>query len=184
MIPRDCNKLNSLKMVKAGQQGRVFHCRIEGVFPKKRDTIYSGLDREPKWQGKLPDAVVDYVKPRYVYEDLTETEEISLEHGLIIGYRISPKLVISSMVGTNYHKDEVQEFIDEFGGNFLNLEDAKVLRKNYKQLSTLRKNAGDTELPSGFFWIKSEDDNMIVTHHIQPINGKPQNKSANIILKR
>ena len=87
------------------------------------------------------------------------------------------------MVGTNYHENEIQDFIDEFGGNFLNKEDVNVLRDNYKQLSELRKMAGDTELPSGFFWIKSEENKMIVAHHSLPIEGKAI-RDANIILKR
>ena len=181
-FPKDVKKLRTLKMVKLGQKGVVLPVRISGIT-SKRDTIYSGLGKEPKWQGKLPEAVTDYVKPRYVYEDLAETECITLEHGFIVGYRISPTLVISSMVGTNYHENEIQDFIDEFGGNFLNKEDVNVLRDNYKQLSELRKMAGDTELPSGFFWIKSEENKMIVAHHSLPIEGKAI-RDANIILKR
>ena len=58
--------------------------------------VYVGPAGEPIWNGKLPEKVDDYTEPRYVYENLVESTKYLPENGRIIGYRISPSLVIHS----------------------------------------------------------------------------------------
>ena len=170
--------LNTLRNVKAGQRGYV-----KWLGKLTRKTTYAGLGKEERFNGELVNAE-DFVVPRYVYADLTESETISDEHGSIIGYRISPTLVIHSMVGTNYLKSEIEEFICDFGGKFLNAEDVKVLRENFFIISKMRKAAGDTTLPEGLFWAKPMGNIIEATHVMSPYGDDERAKVANIILKR
>ena len=168
----------TLKNVKLGQRGYV-----KWLGRLERSTVYSGLGQEPIFKGRIPEAK-DFVKPRYVYADLTESEEFTREHGNILGYRISPTLVIHSMVGVNYLRDEIDEFIRDFGGKFLVAEDVKVLRENFFIISKMRKAAGDTALPEGLFWAKPMGNIIEATHAISPYGDDERAKVANIILKR
>jgi hypothetical protein len=149
-----------------------------------RDTVYSGLGKEARWHGVLPQKVDDYVKPRYVYEDSTESEELTTKHGAIVGYRIGPSLVIHSMIGTHYFLNEINEFLYEFGGKLLEKEDIEVLRKNFKKISEMRELAGDTKLPNGYFWARPLGPVIEAVHPILPNQDCETAKIANIILKR
>lgn len=116
---------------------------------------YTGLGDEPFWNGKLPDSVKDYEVPRYVYENLVESDVHNPENGRVVGYRISPTLVIHSMVGGDniWSKEDALGFIKKYGGKFLEEEDVAILRQNWEAIDTMRKAIGDTELPRGCFWL-------------------------------
>ena len=172
------NDFTTLKNVKLGQRGFV-----KWLGRLTRKTVYSGLGKEKFFNGTIADAN-DYVSPRYVYADLTESEEICRNHGAVIGYRISPTLVIHSMVGTNYLKSEVDEFIKEFGGKMLNSDDVNVLRKNISVISKMRKAIGDTYIPKGVFWAMPYGNVVEAVHAVTAKKDDEGAKIANIILKR
>jgi hypothetical protein len=183
--PDTTQPLDTLRNVKAGQQGAVVPFKLHKRFDLfKRITIFSGLGKEPLWQGSLPEKVDDYVNPRYVFADLTESEDLKTDHGPIIGYRISPSLVIHSMVGTSYFHSEINDFIENFGGKLLEKEDLDVLRKNFNKVSELREFAGDTKLPNGYFWAKPLGSIIEAVHPLLPDNYNETAKVANIIAKR
>jgi hypothetical protein len=181
--------LDTLRNVKAGQTGAVVPIsktklyRRLGLF-RRRVTVYTGLGEEPLWHGKLPKQVDDYVRPRYVFEDCTESEEITTGHGAIVGYRISPTLVIHSMVAKNYYLSELNEFLRDFGGKLLEKEDIELLRKNFEKVSEMREMAGDTKLPNGYFWAKPLGAVIEAVHPLLPNKENELAKIANIIIKR
>ena len=80
--------------------------------------VYTGPAGEPLWNGKLPEYVDDYTKPRYVYENLVETTVCQPENGRIIGYRISPRLVIHSRT-QKVKQSLVAHYRERFGGKLL-----------------------------------------------------------------
>ena len=167
-----------LKDVKKGQEGYV-----KWLGRLKRKTVYSGLGKEEPWYGKLKKAV-DFTRPRYVYADLTESEKPLTGHGSVIGYRIAENLVIHSMVGTNYLRDEIDEFIRNFGGKLLKGDEIRLVRKNFSTISKMRKKIGDTELPTGLFWAKPCSEIIEATTILKPYEDDLRARIANIILKR
>ena len=107
--------------------------------------VYVGPAGEPLWNGKLPEKVDDYTKPRYVYENLVETPEFQPKNGRIIGYRISPSLVIHSRV-QKVEPSAVTLYRDRFGGELLEFSDVKILVSVWQEISDLRVAAGDKPL--------------------------------------
>ena len=116
-----------------------------------KEGVYGGPAGEPWWNGKLPEYVDDYTKPRYVYENLVETTEFRPENGRIIGYRISPSLVIHSRV-QKVKPSAVTLYRDRFGGNFLEFSDVKTLVPVWQKVSDLRVAAGDIPLEGKFLY--------------------------------
>ena len=116
-----------------------------------KEGVYDDPAGEPLWNGKLPEYVDDYTKPRYVYENLVETPEFQPENGRIIGYRISPSLVIHSRV-KKVEPSAVTLYRDRFGGNFLEFSDVKTLVLVWQKVSDLRVAAGDKPLESKFLY--------------------------------
>ena len=110
-----------------------------------KEGVYGGPAGEPWWNGKLPEKVDDYTKPRYVYENLVETTEFRPENGRIIGYRISPSLVIHSRV-QKVKPSAVTLYRDRFGGELLDFSDVKTLASVWQKVSDLRVVAGDKPL--------------------------------------
>ena len=108
--------------------------------------VYTGPAGEPQWKGQLPEKVDDYTEPRYVYENLTESTDYLPENGRVIGYRISPGLVIHSRVMTNIHAPSVGSYMERLGGKLIEAEDMPALLKNWDKISKLRKQAGDSPL--------------------------------------
>lgn len=117
------------------------------------DAPWPGLGQEQKWEGTIS-PVTDYVNPRYVYDDGTESETPTQGHGRVIGYRISPELVIHSQVGYGgrWGERHISAFMDCFGGKLLTGKEASVLRKNWETVSAMRQQIGDAPLPKPFFW--------------------------------
>ena len=113
---------------------------------------YQGPAGEPIWNGVLPEKVDDYTSPRYVYEDNHECTEPQPEHGRIIGYRISPTLVIHSRTEININSPVLLSYIERLTGKLLNLSDVKVLLQNWDAISDLRVKAGDDPLEKEDFW--------------------------------
>lgn len=114
--------------------------------------VYTGPAGDPWWDGKLPEKVEDYVVPRYVYENLVESTEFLPENGRIIGYRISPSLVIHSRVQKGINPPVVWSYIRRFNGKLLENEESSILCKNWQAISELRVKAGDTPLECDYFW--------------------------------
>ncbi len=114
--------------------------------------IYTGPAGEPTWDGILPDKVDDYVEPRYVYENLRESTDFLPENGRIIGYRISPDLVIHSRVQGDINPPLLLRYVERWGGKMLNWQDVQLLQKNWEAVSNLRVKAGDTPLNDEWFW--------------------------------
>ena len=118
-----------------------------------RNVSWPGLGRQPKWSGNIP-PVTDYVRPRYVYEDGTESETPMQSHGRVIGYRVGPALVIHNQIGygekwAEYH---IGKFMDCFDGKLLTASEVSVLRANWETVSAMRKKIGDAPLPKAVFW--------------------------------
>lgn len=116
-----------------------------------KEGVYDGPTGEPLWNGTLPKEVNDYTKPRYVYENLVETTEFRPENGRIIGYRISPSLVIHSRV-QKVKPSAVTLYRDRFGGELLDFSDIKILVSEWQEISKLRVAAGDEALSSRFIF--------------------------------
>lgn len=110
-----------------------------------KDGVYVGPAGEPLWNGKLPEKVDDYSKPRYVYENLVETTVCQPENGRIIGYRISPKLVIHSRT-QRLKPSSVAPYRDRLGGKLLEFSDVRILATAWQEISDLRVAAGDKPL--------------------------------------
>lgn len=113
--------------------------------------VYDGPAGEPLWDGKLPEKMDDYTKPRYVYENLVETTACLPENGRIIGYRISPSLVIHSRTQL-VKASSVTLYRDRFGGKFLDFSEVKTLASVWQKVSDLRVKAGDKPLESKFIY--------------------------------
>ena len=116
-----------------------------------KEGVYDGPAGEPWWNGKLPEYVDGYTKPRYVYENLVESTDYLPENGRIIGYRISPSLVIHSRT-LKVKPSVVTLYRDRFGGNFLEFSDVKMLVPVWQKVSDLRVAAGDKPLGGKFLY--------------------------------
>ena len=116
-----------------------------------KEGVYDGPAGEPWWNGKLPEYVDDYTKPRYVYENLVETTEFRPENGRIIGYRISPSLVIHSRT-LKVKPSAVTLYRDRLGGELLDFSDVKTLVPVWQKVSDLRVAAGDIPLEGKFLY--------------------------------
>ncbi len=119
--------------------------------------VYKGSAGEPRWNGKLPAKADDYVQPRYVYENLVESTDFLPENGRIIGYRISPDLVIHSRVQYNVNPPVLNGYIRRLGGKLLTPDDVLTLLDNWQDVSALRVKAGDEPLGKFQFWCSSEE---------------------------
>lgn len=116
---------------------------------------YEGPAGEPLWNGILPTSVDDYTEPRYVYENLKESYDYFPENGRIIGYRISPTLVIHSRIHPSLNLPDLSFYIERYGGKLLNLDECWLLLDNWDKVSQLREKAGDTPLNVKTFWALS-----------------------------
>lgn len=116
-----------------------------------KEGVYDGPAGEPWWNGTQPKEVNDYTKPRYVYENLVETTEFRPENGRIIGYRISPSLVIHSRT-LKVKPSAVTLYRDRFGGELLDFSDVKTLVPVWQKVSDLRVAAGDIPLEGKFLY--------------------------------
>ena len=119
--------------------------------------VYKGSAGEPRWNGKLPAKADDYVQPRYVYENLVESTDFLPENGRIIGYRISPDLVIHSRVMNDVNPPALLRYIQRLGGKLLEADDALILQDNWQAVSALRVRSGDQPLKHGKFWFRSKE---------------------------
>ncbi len=145
---------------------------------------YKGLP-EVEWNGKLPAKVDDYVRPRYVYENLVESEKLDFYQGHIIGYRISPTLVIHSMVGIGgYRHMDIAKFAEYYEGQMLSYPEAQILLSCWDTVDNMRKKAGDTPLPFGPFWIYTGCYNQLFSPSLHHLHGTEPSSTANIIMKR
>lgn len=148
--------------------------------------VYDGPAGEPLWNGKLPEEVNDYTKPRYVYENLVETTTCQPWNGRIIGYRISPSLVIHSRV-QSITPSSVALYRDRFGGKLLDFSDVKTLVAAWQAISELRVAAGDKSLKGKSLYatyrgsvVVCKVDNMTFEY---PSNSSDQDYNL-LILKR
>ena len=150
------------------------------VYAGSFSSGYTGLGDEPFWNGNLSSSVDDYEVPRYVYENLAESVVHKPENGRVVGYRISPTLVIHSMVGGDdiWSKEDALGFIKKYGGKFLEEKDVAVLRQNWSTIDAMRTAIGDTELPRGWFWLAD-----VPAHSVED-RFFPFPTRCNIILKR
>lgn len=150
-----------------------------------KEGVYVGPAGEPLWNGKLPEKVDDYTQPRYVYENLVETTVCRPENGRIIGYRISPSLVIHSRV-QRVEASSVALYRDRFGGKLLNFSDVKTLVPVWQKVSELRVAAGDKPLEGKFVY--ATDRGSVVVSNLNnmtweyPDSSSPQKHL--LILKR
>lgn len=118
--------------------------------------IYKGPAGEPRWDGELPAKADDYVRPRYVYENLVESTDYLPENGRVIGYRISPSLVIHSRVQYDVNPSALISYVRRLGGKLLTPDDVLKLWNYWQDVSALRVNAGDRPLGEFHFWCCSE----------------------------
>ena len=145
---------------------------------------FKGLGNEPVWSGNIPEVSNYDGTPRYVYEDLYESVLPSSKHGNVIGYRISPTLVIHSMVASNNccTNKGAKAFAQKYKGKILDSQDANALTKpdNWLAINKLRRQIGDTPLPEGYFWVC----NLALVYHSKTKTYKSNAISANMIMKR
>ncbi len=78
-----------------------------------------------------------------MYENLEESADYLPRNGRIVGYRISPDLVIHSRVQLEVNPPILHSYISRFGGKLLEGEDVVLLQQNWDKVSMLRKKAGD-----------------------------------------
>lgn len=148
--------------------GCVLVTRVRKRFRKEmsyEEGVYKGPAGEPQWNGTLPEKVDDYTEPRYVYENLVESVDFLPENGRIIGYRISPSLVIHSRVHEAVNSPVLRNYISRFGGELLQDAEIAVLQENWEKVSELREKAGDTPLKDEWFWVMY--DRFPVIHHFK-----------------
>lgn len=147
---------------------------------------FAGLGDEPVWRGVVLAKVNDFKKPRYVYENCAETEEYDASQGRVIGYRISPTLVIHSMVGSGncWGEEQAYLFRGHYLGYFLEYEEVLVLRENWDIVSKMRTDIGDTPLPIGWFWADKGDLISLRPYHFKENEGLFTPLKCNVILKR
>ena len=135
-------------------------CIVGGhIYKKQVKAIVSKLPKEADsffdWQGILPSVVDDYVKPRLVYENKVETTTPAPENGRVVGYRISPSLVIVDWMCGDciWDRGQAQEFVkNHHGCTFLNLADVQLLRENWDEVNRLRSLVAQRPLPASYFW--------------------------------
>lgn len=144
---------------------------------------FANLKQYSAWHGDAPAKVSDFAVPRYVYENLAETKKPTPQNGKIIGYRIGPELVIRNAVSPSkgWHKDDIQSFIDHFGGKLLNHENANVLRHYWDIISEMRQATGEPPLPLPYFWYQDEYG-IASGHYREDFNEIDPTESA-IVLK-
>lgn len=119
--------------------------------------VFKGPGGEPIWRGVLPVRVDDYTEPRYVYENLTESTDYLPDNGRVIGYRVSPDLVIHSCVMNGINPQFLLRYIQRLGGKLLEADDVLILFDNWRAVSALRVKAGDEPLWYGKFWFRSKE---------------------------
>lgn len=136
--------------------------RQEELSDKKG--VYTGPAGEPRWYGTLPHRVDDYVCPRYVYENLVESTEFLPENGRIIGYRISPTLVIHSRIIHEVGSRSLSAYMARLGGELLEVPDVLCLQQNWEAVSALRQKSGDTPLSALYFWA-TKDGSIVAAHY-------------------
>jgi hypothetical protein len=124
--------------------------------------VYKGPTGEPQWHGVLPDKVDDYVEPRYVYENLVETTEFLPENGRIIGYRISPTLVIHSTIESEITPGVFYDFVERLDGELLELCEIALLKDNWYKISELCIKSGQKILLEDTLWFDNFNDNPLV----------------------
>lgn len=124
--------------------------------------IFVGPSGEPLCNCQLPTKVDDFIKPRYVYENLVESTDYLPENGRIIGYRIGPSLVIHSRVQKDIYADDVAAYIKRLGGKLLEQQEAELLAENWDKISILSKNAGELFLICQWFW--GTNNGMLVAY--------------------
>ena len=138
-----------------------FCCMFSMVWKKTANTpinksneqnVFKNPTGEPFWHGVLPDIVDDYVEPRYVYENLVESTEFLPENGRIIGYRISPTLVIHSTMMYDINPPILGKYVQRLGGHLLNETEVSLLKENWNKISELCIKSGDEPLGKGCLW--------------------------------
>lgn len=139
----------------------LFLCVIVSIYQERKQFrremsgepgVYTGPAGDPYWDGQLPEKVDNYQQPRYVYENLVESTEYLPENGRIIGYRISPTLVIHSRVQDSVNLPVLVNYIKRFNGKLLDYDEVSILAAHWKDISALRVKAGDTPLVAKGIW--------------------------------
>lgn len=104
----------------------------------------------------------DFSEPCYVYSDESESLEIK-KNLAIIGYRISPTLVIHDISGKKSTDDfeKAVTFAKDHNGRFLTSSDVNTLKANYAKLNALRLKIGEPRIPQGYFWIDGKNRETI-----------------------
>ena len=128
-----------------------------------KNGVYKGPAGEPRWNGELPLKVDDYHQPRYVYENLVESTDYLPQNGRIIGYRISPNLVIHSRVQYGVNPPVLANYIRRLGGKLLSPDEVMTLFNSWKAVSALRVKAGDEPLGKFRFWCNSREGFPVCT---------------------
>ena len=117
---------------------------------------YEGPAGEPLWNGILPTSVDDYTETSLCLRKLKKKVTIIFRKtGRIIGYRISPTLVIHSRIHPSLNLPDLSFYIERYGGKLLNLDECWLLLDNWDKVSQLREKAGDTPLNVKTFWALS-----------------------------
>ena len=177
--------------------GIVFKLCVEPVSQSKNEPVsqsknvpkgfpdgitWNGLGDEPKWEGEIP-VVTDYTEPRYIYANGHESSTYNKYGDMVVGYRISPTLVIHNMVagGNGWFREHIRPFIERYGGELLNAEDVAILRKNYPAVDAMRKKAGDAGLPRRF-WYKGKFGSEVA--YLEEEKDEYDPDCSGIILKR
>lgn len=138
---------------------------------------------EKYWLGTLPEKVDDYAQPRYVYADGVECVKPRPEGGQIIGYRISPTLVIhSATCDKNYSHEFLSAFMARFHGQLLTADEVDILKRNWDIVSKMRMDVGESPLPTPYFWYAGAF-RLESTHYRENFTESYPESSA-VILKR
>lgn len=141
--------------------------------------------KEPEniWYGKLPEQAGGYTRPRYVYDNGYESETPLSQGGQVIGYRISPTLVIhSATCKYDYSPEFLSAFMIKFRGKLLTSDDVEVLKRNWDTVSKMHTAIGESPLPTPYFWY-TDNGEIKSTHYREDYTESDPEASA-VILKR
>lgn len=155
------------------------------MYSMPKDSQTRGIIHQKDYRDLRVKKVENYTRPRYVYANGEESEFPQCAFGDVIGYRISPTLVISDMCadGNGWFLENLVAFIKKYGGAKLTMDEVAILRQNYDKINKMRRAIGDTPLPYGYFWAEGR------TGYSESVHCKDDEEeydpdTSNIILKR
>ena len=99
-------------------------------------------------------AAVD--KPRYVYEDFTESTKYLPKNGRVIGYRLAPNWVLHRVVIKDVNLPRLIQILQTLHSRLLTEEELACVRQNLHDLNAMRALSDAEPLNAPLYWAQSE----------------------------